>query len=102
MLQLHELVQAARGARLLTETASARLATAIDIPFDQLGPGRGYDAKTVSWNFPALWTGGRWSYGDIVRYQTAASWALFLDRWNDALLPRESRRRPGFTSKPAM
>jgi uncharacterized membrane protein YgcG len=68
-----------RGARLLTETASAQLATAIDMPFDRLGPGRGYDAKTVSWNFPALWTGGRWSYGDIVRYQVAASWALFLD-----------------------
>ncbi|HTE46864.1 MAG TPA: hypothetical protein VK636_16575, partial [Gemmatimonadaceae bacterium] len=68
-----------RGARLLTETASARLATPIDIPFDQLGPGRGYDAKTVSWNFPALWTGGHWSYGDIVKYQVAASWALFLD-----------------------
>src|SRR5690349_2449768 len=68
-----------RGARLLTETASARLATAIDIPFDQLGAGRGYEAKTVSWNFPALWTGGKWTYGDIVRYQTAASWALFLD-----------------------
>jgi hypothetical protein len=68
-----------RGARLLTETASARLATAIDIPFDQLGAGRGYEAKTVSWNFPSLWLGGRWGYGDIVRYQVAASWALFLD-----------------------
>lgn len=68
-----------RGARLLTETASARLATPIDIPFEDLGPGRGYDAKTVSWNFPALWTGGKWTYGDIVRYQVAASWALFLD-----------------------
>jgi hypothetical protein len=68
-----------RGARLLTETASARLATPIDIPFEQLGAGRGYEAKTVSWNFPALWTGGKWTYGDIVRYQTAASWALFLD-----------------------
>jgi hypothetical protein len=68
-----------RGARLLTETASARLATPIDIPFDQLGPGRGYDAKVVSWNFPSLWPGGHWTYGDIVRYQTAASWALFLD-----------------------
>ncbi|HVZ76933.1 MAG TPA: M14 family zinc carboxypeptidase, partial [Gemmatimonadaceae bacterium] len=34
-----------RGARLLTETASARLATAIDLPFDKLGPGRGYDAR---------------------------------------------------------
>lgn len=68
-----------RGARLLTETASALLATPIDIPFDKLGAGRGYEAKTVSWNFPSLWTGGHWSYGDIVRYQVAASWALFLD-----------------------
>ena len=68
-----------RGARLLTETASALLATPIDIPFDQLGAGRGYEAKTVSWNFPSVWTGGKWTYGDIVRYQTAASWALFLD-----------------------
>jgi hypothetical protein len=68
-----------RGARLLTETASAHLATPIDIPFDQLRPARGYDPKTVTWNFPSLWPGGHWTYGDIVRYQTAASWALFLD-----------------------
>jgi hypothetical protein len=68
-----------RGARLLTETASARLATAIDIPFDQLRSGRGYEAKTETWNFPSVWTGGRWGYPDIVRYQVAASWALFLD-----------------------
>ena len=68
-----------RGARLLTETASARLATAIDIPYAQLGLGRGYDAKTATWNFPAVWPGGHWTYGDIVRYQTAATWALLLD-----------------------
>ena len=68
-----------RGARLLTETASARLATAIDVPYDKLVEGRGYDAKTVTWNFPSIWPGGHWSYGDIVRYQTAASWSLFLD-----------------------
>jgi uncharacterized membrane protein YgcG len=68
-----------RGARLLTETASARLASPIDITFEQLGTGRGYDARVVSWNYPSLWTGGHWTYGDIVRYQTAASWALFLD-----------------------
>ena len=67
------------GARLLTETASAGLATPVDIPFDQLRPARGYDPKTASWNFPAVWHGGRWTYADIVRYQTAASWALFLD-----------------------
>ena len=68
-----------RGARLLTETASARLATAVEVPFDSLRSGRGYEAKTVTWNFPSLWTGGRWGYPDIVRYQVAASWALFLE-----------------------
>ena len=68
-----------RGARLLTETASAYLASPMDIPFDQLGAGRGYEAKTVTWNFPSLWLGGHWGYGDIVRYQVGASWALFLD-----------------------
>jgi len=68
-----------RGARLLTETASARLASPIDLTFEQLGTGRGYDARVVSWNYPSLWTGGHWTYGDIVRYQVAASWALFLD-----------------------
>lgn len=72
-----------RGARLLTETASARLATPIDIPFDQLRPARGYDPRTATWNFPAVWPGGHWTYGDIVRYQTAASWALFLEAANN-------------------
>ena len=33
----------------------------------------------MTWNFPSVWPGGHWTYGDIVRYQTAASWALFLD-----------------------
>ena len=32
----------------------------------------------MTWNFPSPWPGGRWTYGDIVRYQTAASWALFV------------------------
>ena len=47
-----------RGVRILTETASARLATAVEYTFDQLGTGRGYDAKSATWNFPALWKGG--------------------------------------------
>ncbi|MBC7844580.1 MAG: hypothetical protein H7099_19880 [Gemmatimonadaceae bacterium] len=64
------------GVRILTETASARLATAIDIPFTQLGTARGYDARVSSWNFPARWPGGRWTYGDIVAYQASASWAM--------------------------
>lgn len=65
-----------RGARLLTETASARLASPTEVPFERLGAARGYNAKEATWNFPSVWTGGTWTYGDIVRYQTAASWAL--------------------------
>ncbi len=64
------------GVRILTETASARLATPIDIPFDSLRPGRGYDSRTASWSFVAPWRGGHWGIGDIVRYQTAATWAM--------------------------
>ncbi|MGH7668628.1 MAG: M14 family zinc carboxypeptidase [Gemmatimonadaceae bacterium] len=72
-----------RGIRILTETASARLATAVDVPFARLGTGRGYDARTATWNYPALWTGGRWGIGDIVRYQTEASWALLQQAARD-------------------
>ncbi len=71
------------GARILTETASARLATAITIPFSALGTGRGYDAKVQSWNFPAIWQGGRWGIGDIVAYQSSASWALLAQAARD-------------------
>ncbi len=64
------------GVRILTETASARLASPIDVPFTQLGTARGYDARVSSWNFPARWPGGRWTYGDIVSYQASATWAM--------------------------
>jgi hypothetical protein len=67
-----------RGARLLTETASARLASPVEVPFERLGAARGYNAKEATWNLPSVWTGGTWTYGDIVRYQTAASWALLV------------------------
>ena len=72
-----------RGARILTETASARLATPIDIPFAALGTGRGYDAKVQSWNHPAIWPGGRWGIDDIVAYQSSASWALLAQAARD-------------------
>lgn len=58
--------------RILTESASVNIATPIDIPFEKLGRGIGYDAKVAAWNFPDPWKGGRWSLGDIVSYQEAA------------------------------
>jgi hypothetical protein len=75
-----------RGVRILTETASVELATPIDIPFDKLGAARGYEAKTATWNFPALWPGGHWTYGDIVDYQVSASWALLNQAARDRLV----------------
>lgn len=62
--------------RILSETASARLATPIEIPFERLSPGVGYNAKVSSWNFPKPWLGGKWTIADIVDYQTSAAMAL--------------------------
>src|SRR5207253_3421609 len=64
------------GLRILSETASARLATPLEVPFSRLGPGIGYHAQTVTWNFPKLWPGGKWTVRDIVDYQEAAALAL--------------------------
>ena len=72
-----------RGARILTETASARLASPVEMPFERLGTARGYDAKIVTWNFPVVWPGGTWTYGNIVDYQVSASWALFVHAARD-------------------
>lgn len=67
------------GLRILSETASARLATPIDMPFERLGPGLGYHGQTASWNFPKLWPGGRWTLRDIVDYQEAGAIALLTN-----------------------
>ncbi|MEO7966604.1 MAG: hypothetical protein ABIT38_22110, partial [Gemmatimonadaceae bacterium] len=48
-----------------------------------LGTGRGYDARVQSWNYPALWMGGKWGIGDIVEYQVSASWALLAQAARD-------------------
>ena len=64
------------GVRVLSETASARLATPIDVPFENLQGRRGYDAQVSSWNFPDPWPGGEWKLENIVDYQSSAAMAL--------------------------
>jgi hypothetical protein len=64
------------GVRILTECASARLASPIELKFEELDRGIGYDAKRASWNFPKPWPGGAWRLRDIVDYQLGASRAL--------------------------
>jgi hypothetical protein len=67
------------GARVLSETASAKLATPIVVGADELRPGRGYDARRASANFPAPWAGGTWRLTDVVDYMTASTWALLVE-----------------------
>jgi hypothetical protein len=73
------------GLRILTESASADIATPVNIPFEKLGRGIGYDAKVAAWNFPNPWKGGEWRLGDIVDYQNAA----FFSIANSAAVYRE-------------
>lgn len=64
------------GVRILSETASARMATPIALPFDSLEQGRNFHAREQSWNFPDPWPGGEWRLRDIVAYQEAGAMAL--------------------------
>ena len=61
------------GMRLLSESASARYATPVTIPFSALDTdARGYNAQQPSWNFLEPWPGGRWTLRDIIDYQLIA------------------------------
>jgi len=67
------------AARILSETASARMATPITVAPERLGPGRNFNAGQRSWNFPDPWEGGDWGLPDIVEYQKAGALALLTN-----------------------
>jgi hypothetical protein len=61
------------GVRILSESASARLATPVTVQFSQLNQNApGYSPKQRSWNHLELWPGGTWRVRDIVEYQLIA------------------------------
>ena len=62
--------------RILTEAASARMATPVEVAFAELEPGIAYDPRVRSWNFPDPWPGGTWRLRDIVDYQVSANLAI--------------------------
>jgi hypothetical protein len=64
------------GIRILSETASARLATPMTVKFEQLNSREGYDPKSESANFGPLWMGGEWHLRDITSHMTAAAFFL--------------------------
>jgi zinc carboxypeptidase len=69
--------------RILTETASASLASPITVAFDSLRPGYNVDPKVSGVDFLTTWSGGKWTIGDIVRYQEEASMALLTQAATD-------------------
>jgi hypothetical protein len=75
------------GIRILSETASARLATPTTVEFDKQTPQVNVDTKKRSWNYPAVWQGGEWKLADVVEYQKSGAFALmrnaarYRERW---------------------
>lgn len=75
------------GVRILSETASAKLATPITVKFEDLRSGGGLDAKKESPNFGPVWKGGEWKLKNITDYMTTAAFALMThasdnrERW---------------------
>jgi hypothetical protein len=64
------------GVRILSETASARLASPVTIKYEDLRSGLGYDVRRESPNFSPVWLGGEWKLRDITNYMTTASFSL--------------------------
>ena len=95
------------GARILSETASAQLATTVHIPRESVVGGREYEASEAAWNFPWPWRGGEWGLPDIVEYQYSGAMALLVNAaknrrfWLENFYRVNERAVAGWDSWPA-
>lgn len=64
------------GVRILSETASVRTASPVNIKFEHLRNGLAVDVKKESANFGPVWQGGDWTLRDITNYMTTAAFSL--------------------------
>ncbi|MFQ5888529.1 MAG: M14 family zinc carboxypeptidase [Gemmatimonadota bacterium] len=94
------------GVRILSETASARLASPMKISVDQLSQERGFDPRRASWNHPRPWPGGRWGLDDILVYMESGAMALlrhaarYREQWLRNFLAVGERAVAGWESWP--
>ncbi|CAN5842109.1 hypothetical protein BH18ACI4_BH18ACI4_11140 [soil metagenome] len=102
------------GVRMLSETASARIASPITVKFEELRSREGYDPHKESDKFGPVWHGGSWNLRDITRYMTTAAFTLLQhasqnrERWlngfyqigREAVRPRESGELVAFAIPP--
>jgi hypothetical protein len=64
------------GVRILSETASCKLATPVTVKTSQLINGLGYDVRKETPNFGPVWLGGQWHIRNITDYMTGAAFLL--------------------------
>jgi Zinc carboxypeptidase len=102
------------GVRILSETASARIASPMTLKFEELRSREGYDPQQESPKFGPLWRGGEWHLSDITRYMTTAAFLLLdhasgnREEWlhrfyaigKDAVRPRRPGEIFGFLNEP--
>jgi len=103
------------GVRVLSETASARIATPMTLKFEELRSREGYDPQKESPKFGPLWRGGEWHLSDITKDMTTAAFLLLdhaaenREQWlrrfyaigKEAVRPRRPGEVFGFLIEPA-
>ena len=103
------------GVRMLSETASARIASPLTLKFEELRSREGYDPQKESLKFGPLWRGGEWKLSDITKYMTTAAFLLLdhaatnREQWlrrfyaigKDAVRPRRAGEVFGFLIEPS-
>ena len=103
------------GVRMLSETASAKIASPLTLKFEELNAREGYSPKEESANFGPVWRGGEWHLRDITKYMTTAAFLLmrnaaenrtqWLQRFysigKDAVRPRRPGELFGFLIEPS-
>jgi len=103
------------GVRILSETASARIASPITLKFEELRSREGYDPQKESPKFGPLWRGGEWHLSDITKYMTTAAFLLLdhaatnREQWlrrfyaigKEAVRPRRAGEIFGFLIEPS-
>ncbi len=103
------------GVRMLSETASARIASPLTLKFEELRSREGYDPQKESPKFGPLWRGGEWRLSDITKYMTTAAFLLLdhattnREQWlrrfyaigKEAVRPRRAGEIFAFLVKPS-